>query len=134
MDPVTAAAIISGGGDILKSLGGYFGGGTARKVQKESYGMLPGLESGLKKGIGMADINQLLPLLRRGLQPYLNRVAGGASAKFGASSGATLGAINNASIQGLSPQLANLWQMALQNNQQNLRSIYGQRASLANPG
>ena len=107
---------------------GIFGAGD-RKWKDQNRANATKYAGGLEGGITMADIEAMMPMLRKSISPLLKSVAGSSAAKYGSRSGLVLGAGMNAASQAMTPQIYQALMQRLMNNQMNLRQLYGSSMS-----
>jgi len=122
---------LSGIGSILD----YFGGSKQRDYEEwlmnYKKSLVPQFQSELNKpAISQSQITGLAPQLQKGLSPYLNQLAGGASARLGLDSGAAQGEIARGGYGQLQGILAELMQQAMMMNAQKRQNVLGALAGL----
>ena len=122
-------SLIPYAGQAFSILGSVIGAGKTQ-AQKDAEAKLPGLESGMKTGIGLNDVGNMAPLAIKSAMPQVNAIASSMGSKYGRS-GYAKGAAVSGLVNGLSPELLRLLQLRLQNNQQNLRQMYSTNAQIA---
>ena len=135
MDPVTMAMIMEGVQTGLNTLAGFLESneelglkkeqwGRRLALSKDAYAKMEGMEKGLNAPIDMSALSNMGSILAKANQPYLNKVASSAAARFGAGSGITLQTILSQLGQGLYAPMAGMYDRMLQDKEQNKRLIY----------
>ena len=108
----------------LQALSSLFGGDQFKKLRKRAQELLYGqIVPGLQTGITDSEIRGAAGSAFKAASPFINRVAGSASAKFGSRSGLTLGAGATATANAISPVIAQLFRDKIGNRQVNLRTL-----------
>ena len=99
-------------------------GGRRLALSKDAYAKMEGMEKGLNAPVDTSALSNMGSILAKANQPYLNKVASSAAARFGAGSGITLQTILSQLGQGLYAPMAGMYDRMLQDKEQNKRLIY----------
>jgi hypothetical protein len=132
LNPLDWISGLSGGlGGFLS----YLGGGEERAFDKwkreYTKSLVPKLQGELNTpAISQGQVMGMVPQLQKGLSPYLNQLAGNASARLGLDSGAAQGEIARGGYGQLQGMLAELMQKAMMMNAQKRQNVLGMLSGL----